>query len=107
MEYTILGNTVKLFFTPKMDGERSINSDFDYSSQVFVNTHGITDILKYKGDEELRVAQQIIFNDIIIKIKEASQTQDLDFFQLLEINWHKCILIDSWNHICIMGSEEG
>lgn len=107
MEYTISGNTIKLLFTPQMEWERAINSDFDYLSEVFVTSHGITDILIYKDDEELRVFQHIIFNDIILRIKKASQTQALDFFQVIEINGHTCVLIDNWNHISFIGTQEG
>lgn len=89
-----------------MQWERFIDMDFDYSSRVFVTTHGITDILNYKDDEWLRVAQQVIFNDIITKIKDASKLEKLDYFQPLTINWTKCLLIDEWNHICFMASGE-
>jgi len=99
-------NTVELFFTKQMEWQRSIDVDFDYSSQVRVVTYGITEILHYTDDEWLRVAQQIIFNDIITNIKDTSKLEKLDFMQLLKINWHTCMLIDHWNHICIMWSEE-
>ena len=106
MEYEIMWNTIELFFTKQMEWQRCIDIDFNSSSEVRVITHGITEILHYEDDEWLRVAQQIIFNDIITKIKNTSKIERLDFMQLLKINWHTCMLLDHWNYICIMGSEE-
>lgn len=108
MKYEIMWNAIELFFTKQMEWQRciEIDIDFDSSSEVRVKTHGITEILHYEDDEWLRVAQHIIFNDIIIRIKETSKTEKLDFMQLLKINWHTCMLIDHWNYICILWSEE-
>jgi len=106
MEYTILWNTIELIFNESMVWERYINLDFDSSTTISVTTHGINDILIYKDEEEFRVFQQIIFNDIISKMKTEAQEKRLDFIQIIIINWVKCAFIEHHSHICIMATEE-
>lgn len=106
MEYTILWNTIELLLNESMFWERYIKLDFNSSTTVPVTTHGITDILIYKDDEELRVFQQIIFNDVISKMKTEAQEKSLDFIQIIIINWVKCSFIESYSHISIMATEE-
>lgn len=106
MEYNILWNSIELLFNEYLEWERYIENNFDFSSNIIVLTFWITDILHFKDEEWLRIAQQIIFNDIITKIKKEAETKKLDFMQVIIINWDKCLLIDNWNDICLMASWE-
>jgi len=106
MKHTILWNTVELFFNKQKKQFRSIIPTFNFLEQIFVTTPWVNDILISETEEGLKLIQQVVFSEIIMKLKEKAKIEKLDYLQKITINSHKCWLLDDGNSICLMLPSE-
>lgn len=106
MEYLLLWHKINLLFKWKRRDLPHISADFDYNSRVFYVTAKVNKILTFPLDNNLGLNQELFHKDIIKRYEQRAKEEVLDSLQSLFINNDYCFLVDDWNSIVLMHSEE-
>jgi hypothetical protein len=99
---SIFWNNIKFNFNSPVEETWHISEDFDFNKKTAYATLWIQELIKYNNETQIR----LVIWEIFKTLKKQTNSQKLDYLQVININWIDTWCIDNWESICLLTKEE-
>lgn len=98
----IFWNNIEFNFNSPVSETWYISEDFDFNKKTAYATQWVQALLKYNN--EIQVS--LIVWEVFKTLKNQTNSQKLDYLQVIKINNTEIWCIDNWDTICLLTKEE-